>query len=312
MEQKLIVNASPHVRDRASTSSIMGTVILALMPNLVATVYLFGLCALLLTAVCVVSCVVFEYLYCILMKKESTVGDLSAVVTGLLLAFNLPSTLPLWMAMVGCLAAIVVVKQLFGGIGKNFANPAIVGRIILLVSFGTAMTTWVVPQVNGLQVDQVAGATPLAILNGGEGEMPSLLELFLGVRGGSMGETCALALLIGGIFLIARRVITPTIPLAFLGTMVIMSWITGQDPLIHLLSGGAILGAFFMATDYVTSPMTETGKLIFGIGCGLITMMIRVYGSYPEGVSFAILLMNIVTPHINNLTRHKVFGGVKG
>ena len=311
MEQKLIVNASPHVRDHASTTSIMGTVILALMPNLVACVYLFGLRALMLTAVCVVSCVAFEYLYCFFMKKEIPVGDLSAVVTGLLLAFNLPSTLPFWMAMVGCFVAIVVVKQLFGGIGKNFANPAIVGRIVLLVSFSGPMTTWVVPQIQGMQVDQVAGATPLGILaKGGEG-MPSLLNLFLGVQGGSMGETCALALLIGGLFLIIRKVITPTIPLAFLATVVVMSWITGQDPLVHLLSGGVMIGAFFMATDYVTSPMTESGKLIFGIGCGVITMMIRVYGSYPEGVSFAILLMNIVTPHINNLTRHKVFGGVK-
>ena len=243
--------------------------------------------------------------------KPQTIGDLSAVVTGILLAFNLPSTFPIWMAVVGSLFAIVMVKNLFGGIGQNFANPAIAGRVILLISFSGPMTSWMIPEkaVGGFRL--VSGATPLAEnALGNTADLPSYADMFLGLRGGSLGETCILALLIGGIFLIVRGVIKPIIPVAFLGTIAVFALLVGQDPLFHLMAGGAVLGAFFMATDYVTSPVTDMGKLIFGIGCGLITMVIRVYGNYPEGVSFAILLMNVIAPHIDSLTKSKPFGGV--
>ena len=231
--------------------------------------------------------------------------------TGILLAFNLPSTFPIWMAVVGSLFAIVMVKNLFGGIGQNFANPAIAGRVILLISFSGPMTSWMIPEkaVGGFRL--VSGATPLAEnALGNTADLPSYADMFLGLRGGSLGETCILALLIGGIFLIVRGVIKPIIPVAFLGTIAVFALLVGQDPLFHLMAGGAVLGAFFMATDYVTSPVTDMGKLIFGIGCGLITMVIRVYGNYPEGVSFAILLMNVIAPHIDSLTKSKPFGGV--
>ena len=229
----------------------------------------------------------------------------------ILLAFNLPSTFPIWMAVVGSLFAIVMVKNLFGGIGQNFANPAIAGRVILLISFSGPMTSWMIPEkaVGGFRL--VSGATPLAVnALGNTADLPSYADMFLGLRGGSLGETCILALLIGGIFLIVRGVIKPIIPVAFLGTIAVFALLVGQDPLFHLMAGGAVLGAFFMATDYVTSPVTDMGKLIFGIGCGLITMVIRVYGNYPEGVSFAILLMNVIAPHIDSLTKSKPFGGV--
>ena len=231
--------------------------------------------------------------------------------TGILLAFNLPSTFPVWMAVVGSVAAIMVVKGLFGGIGQNFANPAITGRVILLISFAGPMTSFLVPQkiIGGYEL--VSGATPLALNAAGEVvSIPSYLDMFLGLRGGSLGETCILALLVGGIFLIVRGVISPIIPVSYLATVAVFALLVGEDPIFHLLAGGVVLGAFFMATDYVTSPVTDKGKLIFGIGCGLITMLIRVFGSYPEGTSFAILLMNILTPHIDNLTKSKPFGGV--
>lgn len=311
MFERLLVEASPHFRAKENTSSIMLKVIIALAPAGVAAVILFGLRALALIGVCVLSCVLFEYLFGKILKKPATIGDLSAVVTGILLAYNLPVGLPLWMAVIGCLAAIVFVKQLFGGIGQNFANPAITARVILLVSFAQPMTTWVLPKLTGGRIAAVAGATPLAFLTKGNlAEMPSYIDMFLGIRGGSLGETCIAALLLGGIYLLATKVIQPTIPLAFLGTMTVLSLLFGVDPLYHLLSGGAVLGAFFMATDYATTPATQKGKVIFAVGCGVLTMMIRMFGSYPEGVSFAILLMNIVVPLIDRYCRTKPFGAI--
>ncbi|MBP1581881.1 MAG: RnfABCDGE type electron transport complex subunit D [Oscillospiraceae bacterium] len=303
-----MVSPSPHIHDAVSTQSIMRDVLIALVPALIASVVIFGFRALVLTAVCIASCMIFEYFTRRILGRSNDVGDLSAAVTGMLLAFNLPVGLPLWMAILGCFFAIVIVKQLFGGIGQNFANPAIAARIFLLLSFSLPMTTWV-------QVNKVSGATPLAQMaleRAGEAQiLPNYLEMFLGLRGGCLGETCALALIIGGIYLIARRVITPTIPLAYIGGVAVLALLFGEDPLMHIMSGGCLIGAIFMATDYTTSPVTEKGKVIFGLGCALLTMIIRIFGSYPEGVSYAILLMNIVCPLINKYTRTKPFGGVQ-
>ena len=290
----------------------MLSVVAALIPAAVVSFLVFGPRALLLEAVCVAASVFFEFLFRVVMcKRDNTIWDCSAIVTGLLLAFNLPVGIPLWMAVLGCAVAIIVTKQLFGGIGQNFANPAIVGRIFLLVSFGGQMTTWAAPQ-GYFGVDAVSGATPLAILKSGAplADLPDMLNMLLGIRGGSVGETCIVALLIGGVFLIWKKVITATTPVVFLLTVVVMSLLTGLNPAYELVAGGAVLGAFFMLTDYATSPVTETGKVIFAVGCGVIAMLIRAFGSYPEGVSFAILLMNILTPHIDSLTRKKPFGGV--
>lgn len=311
MSNKLIVTASPHIHDSATTSTIMRDVLIGLAPAMVAAVIIFGFRALLLTAVCAAACVIFEYATERVLGRENTISDLSSVVTGVILSFNLPVQLPLWMAVVGCFFAIVIVKQLFGGIGNNFANPAIAARIFLLLSFSQPMTSWLSVE-NGHAVQGVYGATPLAQIAAGETDaLPSLLEMFLGLRGGCMGETCALALIIGGIYLIWRKVITPTIPLSFIGGVLVLSLLFGVDPMYQLLGGGLMIGAFFMATDYTTSPITEKGKIIFGLGCALITMVIRVFGSYPEGVSYSILLMNIITPHINRMVRNKAFGGVQ-
>ena len=309
MTNKLTIAPSPHVRDRVTTASIMQTVLLALAPAAVASVVIFGVKALILMVTCVVTCVAAEYLFDKANHKANTITDFSAVVTGLLLAFNLPSTLPPWMAVVGCLAAIIVAKQLFGGIGQNFANPAIVGRIVLLISFTQPMTNWLIPKkvIGGYEL--VSGATPLALNASGLVEqIPDYLQMFIGQRGGCLGETCIAALLVGGLFLIFKGIISPIIPVAYLGTVAVFAVLVGEDPVFHLLAGGVVLGAFFMANVYVTSPVTDKGKLIFGIGCGLLTMLIRIYASYPEGTSFAILLMNILTPHIDNFTKMKPFG----
>lgn len=306
MNETLSVSVSPHIKGQGTTQKIMLMVIVSLMPALLSATYYFGFQALLLAVVCVATSVLGEYLIRkVVMKKDNTIGDLSAAVTGLLLALNLPANFPLWMAAIGCLFAIVVVKQLFGGLGQNFANPAIVGRIFLVVSFTSGMTRWVTPLT-----DAVASATPLVQLAQKSPELPSLWNMFIGLRPGSMGETCTLALLIGGIFLIAIRVIKPTIPLVYLGTVYILATLFGADGLYHLLAGGLMLGAFFMATDYTTSPITLKGKVIYAVGLGFFTVLIRVFGSYPEGVSFAILLMNILTPYINRLTKTAPFGGV--
>ena len=292
MNNKLTISPSPHVKSDVTTSKIMLDVIIALVPAMIASVIFFGVRALILIAVCAVFSVGFEYLYNVINKKEQTISDLSAVVTGVLLALNVPVTLPIPMAIFGCLVAIVAVKCLFGGIGKNFANPAITARIILLVSFAGAMTNFVAP--HGAPLETVGGATPMGLIASGNTEaLPSLMDMFLGNIGGSLGETSALALLIGGIYLIVRGVITPTIPVAYIATVIVLSFCFGYNPMYQILGGGLMLGAFFMATDYTTSPMTEKGKLIFGIGCGVLTMLIRKFGAYPEGVSYAILLMKI-------------------
>ena len=311
MSNKLIVSPSPHIRDNATTSTIMRDVLIGLAPAMIAAVVIFGFRALLMTAVCVAACIIFEYGTERILGRENTISDLSAVVTGVILSFNLPVQLPLWMAVVGCFFAIVIVKQLFGGIGNNFANPAIAARIFLLLSFSQPMTTWL-QVAGGRAVQGVYGATPLALISAGDtANLPSVMEMLLGTRGGCMGETCAIALILGGVYMIWKKVITPTIPLAFIGGVFVLSLLFGVNPVYELLGGGLMLGAFFMATDYTTSPITEKGKIIFGLGCALITMVIRVFGSYPEGVSYSILLMNIITPHINRMVRNKAFGGVQ-
>ena len=305
MENKLIVTAAPHITSPDSTQSIMGRVCLALAPALIASVIIFGINALILTAVTVAACVFFEWAYCKLMGREVPIADFSAVVTGLLLAFNLPATLPPWMAIVGAFIAIVIIKQLFGGLGYNFANPAIVGRIALAVGFASKMASYPIPENS---VDALASATPLATSGLGAGEYVTLL---LGNHGGVLGETCAITILAGGVYLIVTKVISPMIPVTYLGTVAVLSLIAGKDPIVQLLSGGLMLGAFFMATDYVTSPTTDKGKLIFGIGLGVITCAIRFLGTMNEGVSFAILLMNLLVPYIEVNTRQDKLGIAK-
>ena len=305
MDNKLIVTAAPHITSVDSTQKIMQRVCIALVPTLIASVIIFGINSLILTAVTVAACVIFEYLYCKLVGREVAISDFSAVVTGMLLAFNLPATLPWWMAVVGAFISIVIVKQLFGGLGYNFANPAIVGRIALAMGFAGRMTSFGYPR----GVDAATAATPLAhIADFGPGDYVTLL---LGNHGGVLGETCAITLLAGGIYLIATKVISPIIPVTYLGTVAVLSLVAGQDPIVQLLSGGLILGAFFMATDYVTSPTTQKGKLIFGLGLGIITCAIRFLGTMAEGVSFSILLMNLVVPYIEVLTRQDKLGIAK-
>ena len=305
----LTVSVSPHIKDKTSTVSIMRDVLIALCPALIASVLVFGARALLVTVVCVAFAVGGEWAFEKIVKKPSTIGDLSAVVTGVLLAYNLPVGIPLWQAAFGSLVAIIIVKQLFGGLGQNFANPAITARIIMLLAFSGTMTTWVIP-------DAVSSATPLVILKGleGGGELPTITNMFLGVRGGCLGETSALALLIGGVYLLARRVISWHTPVAFIGTVFLFTLLVKGDfdySVYQILSGGLFIGAFFMATDYSSTPNTDWGRIIFGVGCGIITVLIRIWGNYPEGVSFSILLMNIVTPYISKATRKKPLGGVE-
>ena len=305
---KMIVSTSPHVHSGASTRGIMLDVVIALIPAIVTGIWVFGWQAALMVAVCAAGCVVFELGYEKMVKRPVTVGDLSAVVTGVLLALNLPVNLPIWQALLGCLVAIVVVKQLFGGLGYNFANPAITARVVLLICFASSMTNWV-------SVDLAAGATPLKLMADGTTELlPSVTNMLLGKHSGSLGETGSLALIVGGIYLIVRRVITWHTPVCFIGTVFLFTLIVKGDvntALYHVLSGGLMIGAIFMATDYVTTPFTSWGRVIFGIGCGLITVLIRLWGGYPEGVSFAILLMNILTPYINRMTAPKPLGGAK-
>ena len=317
-KRMLTASASPHVRSKDTVTGIMLDVIIALMPALAASVYFFGWRALAVTAVCVASCVVFEYISRKVMKRHNTLGDLSAVVTGIILAFNLPSTIPIPMAIIGSAMAIIVAKQLFGGIGCNFVNPALVGRIVLMVSFPAAMLSgWAVPRG---AADAVSSATPLAGLKSGDlSALPNLLQMFLGQRGGCLGETCAAALILGGIYLVVRRVISPVIPLCYIGTVgaiMLLYALAKELPLsfvlYEMMSGGLLLGAIFMATDYTTSPANVKGKIIFSLGAGIITSVIRLWGNMNEGVSFAILLMNIIVPHIDYLTRPLPFGTVKG
>ena len=318
--KKLLVSASPHIHSPETTTGVMGDVLISLLPALVMAVVWFGSRALVLTAVCIGTAVLAEWLSRRVMKRTNTLGDLSAVVTGLILALNLPASLPLWMAAIGSVVAIVVVKQMFGGIGQNFVNPAMTARIILMVSFPTAMARWTAPLVSAWSADAVTTATPMASLAASSGgnlsaDLPSLWQMLVGYHGGSMGEVCALALLVGGVYLIIRRVISPIIPTAYIGTVAVWMLLAGHGDLrfvaYELLGGGLLLGAFFMATDYATSPITAKGKWIFGIGCGIITSVIRLYGSLPEGVSFSIILMNILVPHIERLTLPRAFGAEK-
>ena len=301
---KLIVSPSPHDENYVKTSTIMLNVIIALLPAWGAAVYFFGMRVIPLTAVCIGSCIFFEYFTRLLMKRSNTVGDLSAVVTGLLLAMNLPVTAPYWMGIIGSFVAIVVVKQLFGGIGQNFANPAITARIVLMVSF-PSMSHWIKPLE--YDYDAVSSATPLVLAKSGD-SLPSYFNLFIGKTGGCLGEVCAVGLLIGGLYLAFRRIISLAAPVSFIGCVFLLSWLGGEDPVYQILAGGLFLGAFFMATDYATTPITTKGKIVFGLGCGIITYVIRRFGTYPEGVSFSILLMNVLTPYIEQLTRTKVLG----
>ena len=303
MANKLIVTAAPHITSADSTQKIMQRVCLALVPTLIVSIIWFGINALILTAVTVAACVLFEMGYCKLMGKENPTGDFSAVVTGMLLAFNMPATLPWWMAIVGAFIAIGIVKLLFGGLGYNFANPAIVARIALAVGFAGRMASYPLP-ANG--IDALASATPLAVAS--EVGSAGYVTLLIGQHGGVLGETCAITILLGGIYLIWTKVISPVIPVTYLATVAVLSVCFGMDPIYQLLSGGLMLGAFFMATDYVTSPTTDKGKVVFGLGLGLITMMIRRFGTMNEGVSFAILLMNLVVPYIDVLTRQDKLG----
>ena len=300
MNHQLTLSVSPHIHSGRSTRRIMLDVLIALLPATAAGAVIFGLRSLLVVAVTVAACVGFEALFNLAAKKTIPVGDLSAAVTGLLLALNLPANIPLWQCAVGALFAMVVVKGLFGGLGANPVNPAITARVFMLVAFGTMAKA-------AFPVDAVSSATPLA-----SEEATSLMDLFLGNHGGAIGETCAAALLLGGIYLIVRRIITWHIPVAFIGTVFLTSFLMeSMDPMAGLaavLSGGLLIGAIFMATDYVTSPATPWGKIIFGLGAGLITFLIRYFGVYPEGVSFAILFMNIITPYISSWTKRKVFG----
>lgn len=304
MDNKLLISVSPHIHCKNSTGKIMLDVIISLLPATVAGIIIFGIRALWVVAVTVASAVLSEYLFNLILKKKQTIGDLSAVVTGLLLALNLPANIPLWQGAVGSVFAIIIVKSIFGGLGCNIVNPAITARVFMLLAFGT-LAKPAFPLA-----DTVSSATPLVQM--AEGTTPSLLNLFLGDIGGAIGETSALALLIGGIYLLLRKVITWQIPVSFIGTVfVFVLLLEGFDfgiALAQILSGGLFIGAFFMATDYVTSPPTAMGKLVFGLGAGIITVLIRYYGIYPEGVSFAILFMNILNPYVQSWTPRKLFG----
>lgn len=304
---KLIISSSPHITSKETTQSIMFKVIIATVPAMIASVLFFGIGSLLRIATSVIACVAFERGYEKLMKKPITVSDLSAVVTGVLLAFNVPSTMPLWMIVVGALVSIVVVKQLFGGIGFNFANPALVGRIVLSISYATEMTNFVFPKT--FSGDAVASATPLAQY--AAGTVPNITDMFIGTTGGVLGETSALAILIGFVFLVATKVISPVVPVTYVATVAVFAAILGVNPVVYVLGGGLLLGAVFMATDYTTTPYTTKGKLIYGVCLGLITVIIRKFGSMTEGVSYAILLMNLLLPYVNRASRQHPLGAPK-
>jgi electron transport complex protein RnfD len=292
-------------------------VLIALLPAFLVSLYFFGLGALIVTLVSVASCMLLEFLIQkFLMKEKPTLWDGSAILTGVLLAFNLPSNLPVWIIIIGAFFAIGVGKMSFGGLGRNIFNPALIGRVFLLISFPAQMTTWPVPEVMSMNYTDVeTGATILAMLKGGSGDLPSYTQMLLGDRGGSLGEAGAIALVLGLVFMLVRKIITWHIPVAVIGTVFLFTGILHAvnpqfaNPLIHLLSGGLLLGAIFMATDYVTSPLSKKGMIIYGIGIGVLTTVIRLFGSYPEGMSFAILIMNALTPLINSYVKPKHFGG---
>ena len=313
---KLIASSNPHIRNNEDTRSLMLDVIIALMPALAMSVYVFGVTTLISAVVSVAGAVFFEWLYRKLLKKPQTIGDLSAALTGLLLSMVCPPTLPYWMLLVGDFFAIFVVKQLYGGIGKNFLNPALAGRAALVACYASQMTSWAAPRT--VDVDAVTAATPLAMMKAGEFEaltaQYSLSDMFIGLIGGSAGEVSAMMLLIGGLYLIFRRVISWHTPVAYIGTVAVLTFLfpQGNDALTYMLynvfGGGLMLGAFFMATDYVTSPVTKEGQLIYGLGCGLLTVFIRYFGSYPEGVCYSILIMNCLVWIIDKYTKPTRFG----
>ncbi|MDD5774210.1 MAG: RnfABCDGE type electron transport complex subunit D [bacterium] len=317
MEQQLDVSVSPHIKDKANVQKIMLDVIIALIPAGIAGVYIFGIHSLYVILTCVIMAVISEWVIQKIVGVKNTVDDLSAVVTGILLAYCLPPSIPLWIAGIGAVAAIVIVKNLFGGLGYNIFNPALASRAILLASWPAAMTYFIKPQMSFFgAIDTVASATPLTVIKGFayKGLETSLsnkevwFNLILGMRGGAIGETSCLAILLGGIYLLFRKVIDWRIPFTFIGTVLVMSFILGRDPLFNIFTGGVFLGAFFMATDYVTSPVTPLGRLIFGIFSGLLVVLIRFYGGYPEGVCYSILIMNIMVPTIDKFTVPKTFG----
>lgn len=328
----LTISGSPHVHSGGSTKKIMYGVILAMVPAMLISFYYFGLSAIILTVVSVASCLLFEwFIQKYILQGKTTITDGSAVITGMLLAFNVPTSLPIWMLVVGALVSIGVAKMSFGGLGKNLFNPAIVGRVFLLISFPVDMTTWPKPTLpfitTEFAVDGLTGPTPLGILKEGlmqgktiselQTQIPGYLEMMMGQMSGSLGEVSAIAIIIGGLFMLIRKIITWHIPVAFIGTTIVFSGILWMidpthyvNPLFHLVTGGLMLAAIFMATDMVTSPMSKSGQLVFGVGCGILTIMIRVWGAYPEGASFAIMLMNGVTPLINKGFKPKKFGEV--
>ena len=318
MENSLYVSPSPHIHGGDSISKNMYGVLIALIPAFLVSLYCFGLGALIVTATSVLACVIFEYLIQrFLMKKEPTLCDGSAILTGVLLAFNVPSNLPIWIILIGALAAIGIGKMSFGGLGNNIFNPALVGRVFLLISFPAQMTTWPVPDVFPMTyTDAETGATILASLHEGGAPLPAMVDMLIGRIGGSLGEVSAIALLLGFAFMLWKKIITWHIPVSILATVFVFTGIlylvnptVYVNPFIHLLSGGLLLGSIFMATDYVTSPMSKNGMIVYGIGIGLLTAVIRIFGSYPEGMSFAILIMNAFTPLINSYIKPKHFGG---
>ncbi len=321
MDKKLIVSSSPHIHKADSVQSVMLDVIIALIPALMMGVYYFGYRAALVVLTAIAASVGSEYFYRFFMKKPQTVGDLSAVVTGLLLGLNLPPTTPIWMTVIGAVFAILIVKQLYGGLGKNFMNPALAARCFMVIAWAGAMTTYTEPFL-GYGADAVSSATPLAVLKGtSEGQLPGLLDAFLGIKAGSIGETSGAMLILGGLYLLVRRVISWRIPVVYIASFAVLTYLFGNNitdksmlyyTALSVCSGGLLLGSIFMATDYVTTPTTKLGQIIFALGCGILTFVIRKFGGYPEGVSFSVLLMNIVTPLIDRYIRPKSFGVRKG
>ncbi|PLX32811.1 MAG: Na+-transporting NADH:ubiquinone oxidoreductase subunit D [Clostridiales bacterium] len=311
MERKLIVTSSPHIRSKEATDKTMRDVVIALVPATLAGMYYFGFQTLIVVLLAVAAAMATEAIIQNIRKQPITVMDYSAAVTGLLLALNLPPEVTFWMPVVGSIFAIAIAKQAFGGLGHNFINPALAARVFLIASWPVEMTTWKFP------VDAVTEATPLALIKGSRivPESVSIFNMFIGKIGGCIGEVSALALLIGGIYLVYRGVISPRIPVAYMGTVAVLTLLYGgfnfNYMMFHLLAGGLVLGAIFMATDYVSSPMTAKGQIIYAVGCGLITVVIRLFGGYPGGVSFSILFMNVVTPLIDKYVKSNVFGGVK-
>lgn len=309
LNKMLTVSSSPHIRSNETVQSVMRDVVIALIPATIAGIYFFKLQGLFVILASVLSCVLAELLWQKFTKQKVTIKDYSAVITGLLLAFNLPAAVPLWLPVVGGFIAVIIVKQLFGGLGQNIVNPALAARAILLASWPAQMTNWT--------VDGVASATPLGVLKEGGASVAGLWDVFIGNTGGCIGETSAIALIIGGLYLLYRRVISWHIPVSYISTVFVMTFVLGRngfmsgDALFEVLSGGLLIGAFFMATDYTTSPMSRKGHLIFGFGCGLITTLVRLFGGYAEGVSYSILIMNLFVPLIDKHTTPRVFGGAK-